>query len=158
MALLAGHRPRPTELPNPFDYAEYVPSADQTINDSTVTTLAYATANFTTAKVTKAVADVVGHSFTLNSDGYWAITVNERYSALATGERAFSIAVNGLTIKNVGHVGSASANSSVVMMITQPFANGDVIKVQAFQASGGSSTRVHNVAGAGRISICLLWQ
>lgn len=152
--IIAGQRIHASDIPSATTYAEYQATADQTVTTTTDTECAYATTIAQTTMV-KIFAVGAGHGFTFNKAGLWAVTVNERWAPVASGERAFYLMINGGQFQNSAQPGSSAASSSFAFGIIKPFAIGDSVWVVAYQNSGGNLARQANVAGSGRI--CFAW-
>lgn len=156
MGYKAGQKLRASDLGSADTSAEYNATSDQTITTSTDTKIAFGTTNSSSTYVTRAV-DGVGHSFTLNRDGLWAITTGILWEALTTNERWTRIWVNGAPIVQIADIAASANFISQNGHITRPFTNGDVIHIVGWQNKGSSVlSKADNTNAYGRINLCWL--
>ena len=157
MAYHAGQLLKASDLGQATTCAEYNATANQTITTATDTILAFGTTNTTSTLVTRAV-DGVGHNFTLNREGIWAITAQCRYTSSGTGERFFAITLNGTTSRVAVEGGEAGSQAlSASLCIVRAFSATDIIRVMTFHNKGSNAdTAGSNVDGYGRINLCWL--
>jgi hypothetical protein len=135
--------------------AQYQSSVGQVIGNNADTPVAFATANVTSAFVVQA-ANGVGHKFTLQKSGLWAVSTTVRLPASnTTGERALHVEDSlGLSHHACSQPGSASGAASMFLGFTKYLSAGDFIAVEVFQNSGGSlTTDVNPLIAFGRIDI-----
>lgn len=156
MAYYAGQKLRASDLGQSTTCAEYNNSASQTIGTGSDTKVAFGTTNTTSTLVTRTV-DGVGHSFTVNDDGIWAITTTMFWGAVATGERWTRITVNGSPMHSAAQQAPGALFIVENVTLIRPLSNGDLVHVIVFQNSGGNrDIGSDNTNGLGRINLCWL--
>lgn len=156
MAYVAGQKLRASDLGQLNTCGQYQATAQQTLGTGADIVLAYGQTNIATSLITVGSSGA-GNSFTLGKAGIWAISVCERFVAAATGERDIYLAANNVFLTSAGVAASSANPNTYTVNVIQPFNNGDVITVQAFQNSGGNVTRDFSLANAwGRLNIVWL--
>lgn len=160
MPWYAGQKLRAGDLGSLNTSAQYTASANQTINNTTDTPIAFGTADYTTSYVTRSVSGV-GHLFTLNVSGLWAISTSIRWSttgASATGEKSAHVK-DALSLWHASSSIPASTTTPVTheMAFTKYLTAGDTITVEVYQSSGGTEDLEWNIFfGVPRINLALL--
>ena len=155
MAFTAGQKVKAANFGQQSSSAQYQSSAGQVISNTTDTPIAFGTANVTTDLVTRATSGV-GHKFTLNKSGLWAVTTTVRFPATATGERSCHIEDSlGLWHGSHSQAGSSGAPSTLNVTTGVKYLTADDwIQVEVYQSSGGNITTDSNALLAfGRLDI-----
>ena len=131
-------------------HGEYNVSGAQSIPNSTVTTLAFATESTSTPLVTKATSGV-GHQFTLNRSGLWAITLSTG-TVSATGERTAAIRDGVGAMATGGVIGAGVAHCFV--SLCRYLASGTVVTCSMFQSTGGA---INTLTATGENRLHIAW-
>jgi hypothetical protein len=156
MAFYAGEKLKASAVGQLSTTAQYQASVDQTITTSTVTFVAFGTANITSSLVTRA-ASGSGHTFTVNASGLWIITSSIRYAALATGNREAWIAAPAGRLANAGVPGSAGGFASLLLSWCGWLDAGNAYAIGTYQDSGSNATLTHDTLNAlGRIDFAYI--
>lgn len=160
MAFYAGQKLRAGDLGQLSTSAQYTGSVAQTINSGADTPVAFDTADFTTSYITRNTSGV-GHSFTVNVPGIWAVTVTLRWSttgASATGEKAAHIENSlGLWHCSSSLVASTTVPVTHEMSFTKYIDEDDIVLVEVYQNSGGTEDLdASALFGTPRINLALI--
>jgi hypothetical protein len=133
--------------------SRYYQNTAQSVPNTTDTTITFETSVYTSADVTKSA----GHdTFTLNRFGLWQISAGVRFTPGTSGERHIFLSVNGIGSTNrlAGATAETGLTCSLDLSSDGRFAVNDVIRVSAFQSSGGA--RLTSISGQSTF-ISLTW-
>jgi hypothetical protein len=141
MAIRAGTKLRAGNFGQLSSQAQYTASSTQTINSGSDTVIAFGTADYTSAYVTRNVSGV-GHVFLLNVSGLWAVSATLRWSttgASATGEKACHLE-DALAQWHCSSSIPASTTTPVTHQLSfvKYLESGDTITLKGYQSSGGT--------------------
>lgn len=139
-------------------YAEYGMNGPQTVADSSSVVVFFGYQNRASPLVSQSL-DQLGHRFTLNRAGLWAITASLRWgSNVAGGERYSAIggSTNGVASQSDGYLNGTGPPVNN-LSATRYFAVGAYVRIEVWQSSGGPrDLEANNDVGWGRINLAWL--
>ncbi len=132
--------------------ARYGASSAQTIPSSTLTPVAFGTAEVTSANVTRTVTGS-GHKFALALTGRWGVDLSVRFAAnAAVGERYAGLYLASATsIPLIGNGGSGPSAVTCQAMTERRFTAGQELLVQAWQDTGNGRALEPATSGLGNV-------
>lgn len=138
--------------------ARYSASSAQTISTSTLTPVAFGTAEITATNVTRTVTGA-GHKFALSLTGRWGVDLSVRFAAnAAAGERYAGLYLaSAPTVPLVGNGGSGPSAVTCHAMTERRFTAGQELLVQAWQDTGNGRALEPATSGLGNVRLNLTY-